>query len=311
MHSRVRLLLFLLLILILYPGECPALRTPPGTPRLDISAGPSPVAVGGSLTVTLKYVLPEGAKVGNEPEIRGIEGLSVVGKKAGRGTIVLTVIADTLDPLKIGPVELEFIDGEGKKRSVRSNALTVEVASNITGGTDGETLRPIRDIIPARSPWITWAVRIGMALLALSAAAALILAFKRWKRKGERKAPSEPPHIRAEKEVEALLAEGLFEKGQHKEFYFRLTEIIKRYLEALRGFPAAEYTTEEIAQRAHEQDRPILMVLKHADLVKFAGCEAAPRRKDEDIACFLAYINVTAPQEGRDEPGTIRGGQVR
>ena len=307
MHSRMYLWM-LLLPFILFPGLCPAVQAPPNAPRLDLSAGPSPVAVGGTVTVTLHYFLPEGAKTGDKPEIRGMESLSVVEKKVAGKKIVLTIIADTLEPLKIGPVELGFIDKEGKKGYVRSEAVTVKVVSNMKGGTDAEALRPIRDIIPIRSPWITWAVRVGMVLLVCAAVAVLIFAWKRWRRKSDLLAPSEPPHIRAEKEVEALLRENLFEKGYYKEFYFRLTEIIKRYLEAVRGFPAAEYTTEEIAQRILEQDRPILTVLKFADLVKFADGTATPHRKDEDIACFLAYINVTAQKEGEGESKEMQGG---
>lgn len=307
MHSRVYLSM-LLLLFILYPGECPAVQSPPGSPRLEISAAPSSVAVGGTVTITLSCFLPEGANIGNKPELSGIEQLSVVDTKVAGKKIVFTIIADTLEPLKIGPLELGFIDKDGNKGYLRSEALTIKVVSTLKGGTDDEALRPIKDIIPIRSPWTTWAVRIGIALLACAALAALIFAWKKWRRKGELQAPSEPPHIRAEKEIEALLGENLFEKGFHKDFYFRFTEIIKRYLEAVRGFPAAECTTEEIAQRILEQDRPILTVLKSADIVKFADGKATPERKDEHIACFLAYINVTARKEGDDAGREVQGG---
>lgn len=305
----IRAGLFVFLLFMIPSGPCRAVQAPPGTPRLTVSATPSPVTVGGIVTLTLNCELPAGAHA--DSEIRGIEGLSVVKKEASGKRIVIKVIADTLEPLKIGPIELGYLDKDGKKGYVRAEALTVGVSSNMKGGSDSENLRAIKGIIPIKNPWIKRAAAAGLVLLVLAAAAAIFLAFRKWRGKGSPVLPSDPPHVRAEKEIEALLGERLFEKGHRKEFYFRFTEIIKRYIEAIRGFPAAEYTTEEIAQRILDQDRPILAVLRRADLVKFADETALPQRKDEDISCFLAYINVTAPKQEEPASGNNAGEGVK
>ena len=66
---------------------------------------------------------------------------------------------------------------------------------------------------------------------------------------------------------------------------------MRRYLESIRDFPAAEYTTEEIARHIKgEQDRKLLSLLQQADLVKFADNVPTPSRKEEDIKAALAYI---------------------
>ena len=108
----------------------------------------------------------------------------------------------------------------------------------------------------------------------------------------------DPPHIRAVKEIEELEGRSLFEKGHAKAFYFRFSEILRRYLEAIRGFPAAEFTTEEIAHHIKtEQDRTLLPLLRQADLVKFADTVPTPARKEETVKAALDYIHETGPTD--------------
>ena len=121
-----------------------------------------------------------------------------------------------------------------------------------------------------------------------------------WHRKRRRPAMAaeagEAPHVRARREIEKLTTAGYFEKGLVKKHYFVFSEILRRYLEAIRHFPAFEYTTEEIAQHIRsEQDRRLLPLLQRADLVKFADEVPTPARKEEDIQAALAYIRETGP----------------
>ena len=103
-----------------------------------------------------------------------------------------------------------------------------------------------------------------------------------------------PPHIAAEQEIHELASQKIFEKGRIKEFYFRFSEILRRYLEALRGFPAAEYTTQEITLSIQApEDRQILPLLQDADLVKFADLNPTPAKKNDEIEQALAYIRKT------------------
>ena len=49
----------------------------------------------------------------------------------------------------------------------------------------------------------------------------------------------DPPHVRAEKEIDNLIASGLFETGDVKAFYFIFSETIRRYMESIRRFPGS------------------------------------------------------------------------
>ena len=109
------------------------------------------------------------------------------------------------------------------------------------------------------------------------------------------------PHVAAEREIQELSSQKLFEKGHVKEFYFRFSEILRRYLESLRGFPAAEYTTEEIVLCVQApEDRRILPLLQDADLVKFADLKPTPARKSDQVDQALLYIRETGSAFERD-----------
>ncbi len=288
---------------LVFPPSASSLQPDAPEALLKASVEPSSVAVGGVVKLTLSYTIPSGAKIGSPPEIRGLEDLSVTAREVNKGRIVVSILADTVEDLKIGPLKLGYRDKDGQKWYIRAEAIPVKVVSNLKQG-EGE-LRPIQGIIPTGNRWLKWALVAGLGLLIIAAAAGIVLALKRWSSGRAFRLPQDPPHVRAEKEVEALLKEKLFEKGLQKEFYFRFTEIVKRYIETVRSFPAAELTTEEIAQRIGEQDRPLLNVLRHADLVKFSDAVAETGKKDEDVGCFLAYINVTAP--GASDKGAGEG----
>ena len=106
----------------------------------------------------------------------------------------------------------------------------------------------------------------------------------------------EPPHVSARKALESLERRQIFEKGEAKTFYFTFSEIMRRYLESIRHFPAAEYTTEEISHQIRKEiDRKLLPLLRQADLVKFADTVPTPARKEEDVRSALSYIDETRP----------------
>src|SRR5690606_34909385 len=83
-------------------------------------------------------------------------------------------------------------------------------------------------------------------------------------------------HVIALEQLRALAAEGLLEAGQIKAWYFRMSEIVREYLERRFGFAAPEMTSDEI--RARLADLPIATearlslddFLSETDLVKFA-----------------------------------------
>ena len=119
----------------------------------------------------------------------------------------------------------------------------------------------------------------------------------------------DPPHVKADREIDNLIASGLFENGDVKAFYFIFSETIRRYMESIRRFPAAEMTTEEIARfiKTDPSGQKVLPLLRQADLVKFSDSVPAPDRKDQDILMARTYIQQTRPMtNGSQESSSIQ-----
>jgi uncharacterized repeat protein (TIGR01451 family) len=89
--------------------------------------------------------------------------------------------------------------------------------------------------------------------------------------------PSDPAHVIAFRELEKLKAEELWQKGEIKKYYTRLTEILRQYLENRFKVYSLELTTAEtldaLVKTGFKKNRSyddLKSVLTGADLVKFA-----------------------------------------
>lgn len=253
--------------------------------------------VGEVAVLCLKYTLPAGGHLPSKLSIHGAENLTVLNRKTEPGKITLEVLVDKLGSLKTGPISLPYLDRNGKQHELTAKEVSLKIMTNLGKGRDIQ-LRPIQDIIPSRPVWVgylIWGALLGGVLISASA---LFFYYKNRATKRVGISPEEPPYVWVKKEIVKLQLEELFEKGQVKEFYFRFSEILRKYLERLRGFPAAELTTEEITRSVSmDQDRKILPVLRHADLVKFADTVPTKARKDKEVELVLAYVKETTPNQ--------------
>jgi hypothetical protein len=118
-----------------------------------------------------------------------------------------------------------------------------------------------------------------------------------------------PAHIQAIKELDILESEKLWQNGKVKEYYSRLTDILRLYLERRFSFPALESTTSEIM----EQIKVILsgsdillnlrFVLELADLVKFAKNIPLPEENSRVMELSRNIVESTIPIELESENG--------
>lgn len=169
-----------------------------------------------------------------------------------------------------------------------------------SGADGGPPMTDIHDIKPILAmgndwSWLYWA--LAMAVL-------LILAFLIWwwwKRR-ERPALSHPatPAVAADEEAYGALDALAAENGMApKQFYFRLSAILRRYVERRFDFPAAEMTTEELLPRMDQLplDRTLAGQFKtfcrSADPVKFAGAAARQDRLANDLAFARDFVRQT------------------
>ncbi len=277
------------------------------SPALTATLQPTSARVGDVVLLTLGYRLPEGAKLPEKPEIRGLEGVMVLSVAQDADRIDVRLLVDRLAPWTSGRITLAYLSADGSRQEVSARPVTLAVTSNLGEKPDEAALKPLRGIVPA-SAWRTYLPWIAAAAAALLLAALLIWWLN--KRRAISLTPEiqEPPHVRARRSIEQLAARRLFEAGYVKEFYFAFSEIVRRYLGAVRHFPAAEFTTEEIAQSlVVDQDRALLPLLRRTDLIKFADDIPTASQKEDDIRTALSYIKTTTPvvetETAADRPG--------
>lgn len=106
------------------------------------------------------------------------------------------------------------------------------------------------------------------------------------------------PHQKAMKEIEVIKAEKMVSSEDQKEYYTRLTETLRKYIEERYGFSAMEMTSSEIIDRLMaSQDEQSLDELRRlfmtADLVKFAKYSTLINENDMNLVNAIEFINQT------------------
>ena len=111
-----------------------------------------------------------------------------------------------------------------------------------------------------------------------------------------------PPHQKAMKEIQRIKAEGIGQGGDQKEYYTRLTDALRTYLEERFGINAMEMTSGEIIEQLRKvEDQSKFLELKQlfetADLVKFAKFSTVLDDNDRDMANVVEFIQTTKRED--------------
>ena len=256
----------------------------------------STVPVGGVVWLTLDYRLPRGGRLPEKPKIKGLEDISILEQIVDPGQIRIQLLADKVDSWQSEPIRLTYLDEQDQEHLLTTQPISLETVTNLNEKEEAD-LRPIRDIVPVESIWQNYVIWLAAFVVLVLIGLSLFWWLKKRRKPAGAAEYTEPPDVRARRELLGLEKKQYFEKGRVKTHYFFFSEILRRYLEAIRHFPAAEYTTEEIARHiSADPDRKLIPLLQQADLVKFADTVPTRARKEEDIKAALAYIRKTAPQ---------------
>lgn len=154
-----------------------------------------------------------------------------------------------------------------------------------------------------KGSWLDYIWLIMGAILFIGLAIFVILYFRK-----NRKAPAPvvvpqgPVETLQEKTVRILREleqQGLWQKGQVKEYYTQLTDILRNYIEQRFRTPAMELTTDELlySARAHKEmhaQLPLLTnILQTADLAKFAKAQPLPHEHTSALEQAMQFVNST------------------
>ena len=112
------------------------------------------------------------------------------------------------------------------------------------------------------------------------------------------------PHQKAMKEIEQIKADKMQNSENPKEYYTRLTDTLRKYIEDRYGFSAMEMTSSEIierlekaladdAQAAETMKAELRQLFMTADLVKFAKYSTMINENDANLVSAIDFINQT------------------
>lgn len=244
-----------------------------------VDAAPPTLQVGAPQAMRVRVTLPStGQFVTLRPSgNRFVEPAGDV-TQAEDGSYLLPLVVFRSGTYALDGVELLWINDVGAEERALSEPVTLVVESVIANEND-PSLAPPGDWIALRS-WNTWLIA-GLVGAALALLALLGVQWARRRRQSE--LPAEdltPPRPAWEVAIEALDAleeDQLLEQEQHLDFHYRLSEIVRTWIEGRYGVNAMEMTTREISSQlaiqrlsmGHSVDA-MEQILDDTDFVKFA-----------------------------------------
>lgn len=112
-----------------------------------------------------------------------------------------------------------------------------------------------------------------------------------------------PPYELAMQQLNRLKSEKLCENGHEKEYYTRLTEILRIYLDKRFGINAMEMTSTQIMHHLQSNDDTktsalvMKQILEMADFVKFAKVRPLPDDNQKAFNNAVTFVENTKPVE--------------
>lgn len=166
--------------------------------------------------------------------------------------------------------------------------------------------RDIKGIMEVQTSWLDYIWYIVGALVLLAIAGYVIWYFRTHRKVA---APAvfnkvqESLQAKALRYLDELDREQLWQNGKIKEYYSRLTDIIRQYIEERFRMPAMELTTDELlsAARANTELQPhipmLAQILSTADMAKFARAQPTMQEHIAAMENARQFIKATEPVE--------------
>ncbi len=231
------------------------------------------------------------------PELEKFEVLEQTRQRQDRPEGSVTTFRLKMSAFELGALSLPALDFElvapGVLQKISVPGVEVEVVPTLPQNAEDEGASLFDYRRPEEVPIRSW--RLLWLLAGLLAAGLLGWALVKWLRRPRPEVvvtkPLAPLDVRTRQALDALKAESLPAKGRVKDFYFRLSEIIRGYLGERYGFEALECTSSELfasLRKLHTPGLPedkLMRFVSESDLVKYAKAEAPA----ESCAASLAF----------------------
>ncbi len=325
---KIRTILFLLLFSTpLWAADQPA----KGPEKPTAKAAPADISVKAEVnraaitigdvvvfTVTIKHG-PDVQVLSSIPtpdqEILKIKKVEEFKTKDGKYTVEgrkYTLTTFRLGDFVLDPLEIQYRAGGGEVQTVETDKIYITVKSVAEGETK-EDIRGIKNILDLPRQIL---IMLILGLAAVLAGLAFLIYRKFFAKKSEGDARPETklsPADEALFNLNKLFDSDLLPRGKIKEYYLRLSEILRVYFEKRFGFLAVEYTTDEIMKAMREKGierelrEKVQEVLEAADLAKFAKWKPEPAQIMQINQKSKEIVEVSKPAETPQTPEAQHG----
>lgn len=171
-----------------------------------------------------------------------------------------------------------------------------------------DTITQVKDIKPPLNTPLNfaelWPYVAGFVLLV--AIIWLVVYFIRKQKNGDASVQinkrNDPPHVIALQELDKLRSEKLWQNNMVKQYYVRLSETVRVYIQSRFDIEALEMTSDEIITSLHGiiVDEPdavdtLKSLFTLSDLVKFAKANPLPNENEVSMLNAYQFINNTKP----------------
>lgn len=274
------------------------------------------IIIGDRVELSVSVITPVSSKVNfpvlSDSLMKGIElvkkpVLSSIKLKGGQNEQIMKLLITSFDSGSYQLPEFKIAVTDGSRTdTVLSKALTLNV-NNLPKD------KAVKDIFDIKQP-IEEPITIGevapWALGGILFAAIIFLLFYYLKRRRENRPFTflqkhvDPPHVVALRELEKIRDEKLWASENHKQYYTRLVDTLRAYIEGRYNIYAMEQTTYEILSGLKQvgfNDEYLYNDLKEtltlADLVKFAKYTPFISDNEKSLKFAFTFVEKTKPAE--------------
>lgn len=298
--------------------------------KVTVTLDTSKIYIGDQIKYTVNVEQPAGLKLALKPvkdtlcskiEILAGPVTDTAAVSGGRMKLTSRYLITSFDSgvYEIPPFYAELNNENGIRRFYSDYSLLEVMRVKIA---PQDTTAKIFDIVaPYKAP-VTIGEILPWVLLAAAAAGLIWGAILLWRRfRRDKKKPEEivikdPAHIIAFRELELLKAEQLWQKGEVKLYYSRLTEIVRQYLENRFMVYSLEMTTsetlEELLKTGFKKDESYSLlksVLTGSDLVKFAKYKPEPLENEQHFQDSWKFVENTREKETMNPEELAKGNE--
>ncbi len=229
----------------------------------------------------------------------GVPKKTKSGKLVSRDIYIIATF--TTGEFTIPGLKIRYKGLDKQEKEISSDEIKIKVESVKPGPNDKDDIRPLKNPAEIKGKVSVW-VFVIFILLIVGIAAFIYL--KKKKRKEDKPAlPPAPAEEIARNALKALKEMKLIEKGFLKEYYIKLSDIIRAYIENRYRIFAMDRTTWELFQEMKSKRIERLHVdkinyfLEDCDMVKFAKYTPIQKEIEEAYIKAEEIVDITTPKQ--------------